>query len=105
MYEFNTKVTIVQLLRLTILSAKSKIYSPRQGYFSPGNAIVLEIEIVLLFISVTNSCRFWGSFVEVQARFQQTWPPLRWFSDCQRTPSRGFGEQVLAGVVIIFSVS
>ena len=23
----------------------------------------------LLFISITNSCRFWGSFTEIQARF------------------------------------
>ena len=53
MCEFNTKITIVQLLRLTIFSAKSKIHSPRRGYLSPGNSIVLEIEAALLFISVT----------------------------------------------------
>ena len=44
MCEFNSKITIVQLLRLAILSAKSRIYSPRRGYLSPGNSIVLEIE-------------------------------------------------------------
>ena len=43
MCEFNTKITIAHLLRLTIVSAKSKIYSPRRGYLSPGNSIVLEI--------------------------------------------------------------
>ena len=48
--------------RLTIVSAKSKIYSPRRGYLSLGNSIDLEIAAALLFISVTNSCRFWGSF-------------------------------------------
>ena len=53
-----------------MLSARSIIYSPRRGYLSPGNYIVLEIETALLFISVTNSCRFWGSFVEIQACFQ-----------------------------------
>ena len=72
MCEFNTKITIVHLLRLTILSAKSKIYSRRRGYLSPGNSIVLEIETALLFISITYSCRFGGSFVEIQAGFQQT---------------------------------
>ena len=51
---------------------KSKIHSPRRGYLSPVNSIVLEIAAALLFISVTNSCRFWGSFVETQARLQQT---------------------------------
>ena len=35
MCEFNTKITIAQLLRLTSVSAKSKIYSPRRGYLSP----------------------------------------------------------------------
>ena len=67
MCEFNTK-------RLTIVSGKSKFYSPRQGYLSPGNSIVLVIAVTLLFISVTIFCRFWGSFcfVETQARFQQT---------------------------------
>ena len=48
--------------RLTIVSGKSKIYSPRQGYLSPGNSIVLVIAATLLFISVTIFCRFWGSF-------------------------------------------
>ena len=52
MCEFNTKITIVQLLRLTIFSAKSKIHSPRRGYLSPGNSIVLEIEAALLFIRI-----------------------------------------------------
>ena len=74
MCEFNRKITIVQLLRLTIVSAKSKIHSPRRGYLSPGNSIVLEIETALLFISVTNSCWFWGSLVEVQERFQEALP-------------------------------
>ena len=59
-------------MKLTIVSAKSKIHSPRRGYLSPGNSIVLEIETALLFISVTNSCRFGGSFVEIHACFQQT---------------------------------
>ena len=45
--------------RLTIASGKSKIYSPRQGYLSPGNSIVLVIAATLLFISVTIFCRFW----------------------------------------------
>ena len=44
-----------------LFSAKSKIYSPWPGYLSPGNAMVLEIAAALLFISVTNSCQFWGS--------------------------------------------
>ena len=66
MCEFNTKITrecveiqgirvseqedtnkivmkITQLLRLAIVSAKSKFYSPRRGYLSPGNFIVLGI--------------------------------------------------------------
>ena len=62
MCEFNTKITITQLFRLTIASAKSKIYSPRRGYLSQGNSIVLGIAATLLFISVTSFCRFWGSF-------------------------------------------
>ena len=62
MCEFNTKITIAQLLRLTIVPAKSKIYSQRRGYLSPGNSIVLGIAATLLFISVTIFCRFWGSF-------------------------------------------
>ena len=37
---------------------KVKINSPRRGYSSPGNSIFLEIEVALLFISVTNSCHF-----------------------------------------------
>ena len=40
----------------------SKIYSPRWGYLSPGNSIVLGIAATLLFISVTSFCWFWGSF-------------------------------------------
>ena len=72
MCEFNTAITIAQLLGLTVVSAKSKIHSPRRGYLSPGNSILLEITAALLFISITNSCRFRGSFVENQARFQQT---------------------------------
>ena len=47
---------------LTIVSAKSKIYSPRQGYLSPGNSIILEIAATLLFIGFTIFCWFWGSF-------------------------------------------
>ena len=54
MCEFNQKITIAELLRLTIFSAKSKIYSPRQGYLSPGNSIVLKIAATFLFISVTK---------------------------------------------------
>ena len=72
MCKFNTKITIVQLLRLTIVSAKSKIHSPRRGSLSLGNSVVLEIAAALLFISTTNSCQFWDSFVETQAHFQQT---------------------------------
>ena len=53
MSEFKAKTTIAQLLRLTIVSAKSKIYSPRRGYLSPGNFIILEIAATLLFIGVT----------------------------------------------------
>ena len=56
MCELNTKITIAQLLRLTIVSEKSKIYSPRPGYLSPGNSIVLEIAAALLFFSVTIFC-------------------------------------------------
>ena len=74
MCEFNIKITIVQLLRFSIVSAKSKFHSPRRGYLSPGNSIVLEIETALLFISVTNSCRFWGLLVEIQAGFQEALP-------------------------------
>ena len=59
-------------MKLTIVSAKSKTHSPRQGYISLGNFIILEIDAALLFTSVTNSCRFWGSFVESQALFQKT---------------------------------
>ena len=51
--EFNSKITITQLLKLTSVSAKSTLYSPRRGYLSPGNSIVLEIAATLLFISVT----------------------------------------------------
>ena len=63
MCEFNTKITIAQLQRLTIVSAKSKIHSPRRGCLSPGNSIVLEIVAALLFISVKNSCQFWSSLL------------------------------------------
>ena len=65
MCEFNTKITISQLLRLTIVSAKSKIYSPSRGYLAPGNSIVLEIAATLLFINVTNFFADFGAhFVE-----------------------------------------
>ena len=51
MCELNTKITIAQLLKLTIVSAKSKIYdSTRQGYLSPGNSIVLGIAATLFII-------------------------------------------------------
>ena len=50
MCELNTKITIAQLLRLTIVSAKSKNYSPRRGYLSPGNSIVLGISATLSII-------------------------------------------------------
>ena len=50
MCEFNTKITIAQLLRLTSVSAKSTLYSPRRGYLSPGNSIVLEIAATLFYI-------------------------------------------------------
>ena len=56
MSEFKAKITIAQLLRLTIVSAKSKIYSPRRSYLSPGNSIILEIAATLLFIGVTSFC-------------------------------------------------
>ena len=62
MSEVKTKITIAQTLTLrltpglTIASAKSKIYSPRQGYLSPGNSIILEIAATLLFIGVTIFC-------------------------------------------------
>ena len=56
MSEFKAKITIAQLLRLTIVSAKSKIYTPRRGYLSPGNSIILEIAATLLFIGVTSFC-------------------------------------------------
>ena len=72
MCEVNTKITIAQILRLTIVSAKSKIYSPRRGYLSPGNSIALEIAATLLFISVTIFPDFGAHFVETQARFNQT---------------------------------
>ena len=62
MCEFNSKITIAQLLRMTFVSAKSTIYSPRRSYLSPGNSIVLEIVATLLFISVTIFWWFWGSF-------------------------------------------
>ena len=71
-YSIRAKDHNRQLLRLTIVSAKSNIHSPRRGYLSPGSCIILEIDVALLFISVTNSCRFWASFVEMHARFQQT---------------------------------
>ena len=71
MCEFNKKIRIAQLLRLTIFSAKSKIYSSRRGYLS-GDSIVLEIAATFLFISVTVFADFGAHFVETQARFQQT---------------------------------
>ena len=40
---------------------QSKLYSPRPGYLSPGNSIVLGIAATLLFISVRFFCRFWGN--------------------------------------------
>ena len=72
MCEFNRKITIAQLLRLTIVSAKSKLYSPRPGYLSPGNSIVLEIAATLLFISVTL---FFGDFgAQFVEAFESTLP-------------------------------
>ena len=50
MCEFNTKITISQLLievDHVIVSEKSKTYTQRQGYLSPGNSIVLEIAAAL----------------------------------------------------------
>ena len=62
MCEFNTKSTIAQLLRLTIVSAKSKICSPRRGCLSPPYN--------------SSASRFFADvgahFVETQARLQQT---------------------------------
>ena len=40
MCQFNTKIIIVQLLRLLIVSAKSEIHSPRRIYLSPGSSMV-----------------------------------------------------------------
>ena len=53
-------------------------------FLSPDNSIVLEIEAASLLISVTNSCRFWGSFVEIEERFQQTCF-FSWFMHALRT--------------------
>ena len=55
MSEVKTKITIAQLLRLTICLCKVKIYSPRRvrRYLSPDNSIILEIAATLLFIGVT----------------------------------------------------
>ena len=58
--------------RLTIVSGKSKIYSPRQGSLSPGNSIVLVIAATLLSSAAQSFADFGGHFVETQARFQQT---------------------------------
>ena len=72
MCEFKTKIKIAQLLRLTIVYAKSNIYSPRRGCLSPGNSIILGIAATLLFISITIFADFGDHFVATQARFQQT---------------------------------
>ena len=52
MSKVKTKITIAQLLRLTISLCKVKIYSPRRlrRYLSPGNSIIFEIAATLLFI-------------------------------------------------------
>ena len=72
MCEFNSKITIVQLLRLTMVSAKSKLHSPRRNYLPPGKFYRFgNRSCFVVFISVTNSCPFWGSFIEIQACFQQ----------------------------------
>ena len=71
MCEFNTKITIAHLLRLTIVSAKSNIYSPRLGYLSPGNSIVLEIATVYYSSVSQILINFGANFVETQALFQQ----------------------------------
>lgn len=42
MCELNAKVQSSNSLRLTNVSAKSKIHSPRRCYLSPGHSIVLE---------------------------------------------------------------
>ena len=73
MSEVKTKIKIAQtLIRLTIVSAKSKIYSLRRGYLSPGNSIILEIAATLLFIGSQFFADFGAHFVETQARFQPT---------------------------------
>ena len=74
MCELNTKITIAQLLRLNIVTAKSKIYSPRRGYLLPGNSIVLGIAATLFIIHQRHNffADFGAHFVETQARFQQT---------------------------------
>ena len=57
---------------LTIVSAKSTIYSPRQGYLSPGNSIILEIAVLYYSSASQFFADFGAHFVETQARFQQT---------------------------------
>ena len=56
MCELNTKITIAQLLRLTIVSGKSKVYSPRRGYISPSNSIVLGIAATLFITHQRHNC-------------------------------------------------
>ena len=70
MSEFNTK--IAHLFRLTIVSAKSKIHSPRQGYLSPVDSTVLEIAAVHYSLASQIHADLGAHFVETQARFHQT---------------------------------
>ena len=58
---------------LTIVSAKSKIYSPRRGYLTPGNFIILEIAATVYYSSASQFFADFGAhFVETQARFRKT---------------------------------
>ena len=81
MHKFNTEIPTLQLLSLTTVSAKSKIQFPRQGYLSPGNSIVLEIEVALLFISVTNS---WAHLLKFKHAFNR---PIYFHDLCKRCGS------------------
>ena len=70
MCKFKRKIKIAQLFRLTIVSAKSKIYSPRRGYLSPS----FWKQQLLHYSSASQFfADFEAHFVETQARFQQTY--------------------------------
>ena len=63
----------------TIVSAKSKIYSPRRGYLSPGNynSIILEIAATLLFTGVTIFCWNSSTLPNRPVYFHETFPAYR----------------------------